>query len=110
MRTATEVGKRALSVSGDMTVFKFAYKLALVGLASVTEHAECILLGNISADDILFPGYEFHHLLLDFREIIGSNLMLAGSDIVIEPVFDCGTDTEFHPGIKLLKCLGKKMG
>ena len=36
--------------------------------------------------------------------------MFTRINVVIESVFDCRTDSEFHAGIKFLKSLGKQVG
>ena len=110
MRTTAEVGKRALSVCGNMAIFELTDKFALILLAAIAEHLESVGLRDIGANDLLLIASEFEHFSLDFGEILGCNLIFSRVDIVIEPGFDGGADTELHAGIQFLEGFSQKVG
>ena len=110
VRTATEIGKRSLRICGDMPVFKFADQLAFIDFVAVAKHLQRVGFRDVFAHDLLLALGKLEHFLLDLRKIFGRDLVLARIYIIIETVFDCRTDTEFHSGIKFLQRLGQKVG
>ena len=109
MRASAEVGKCALRVSGDMSILKFGDELTFVGLAAVAKHLQSIILRDVVAHDSLLAGYKFLHLLFNLWEVFGCDFVFARIDVIVETIFDCRTDAEFHTGVKLLECLSQKV-
>ncbi len=110
VRAAAEVGKRALRIGGDVAVLQLGDELALVFLATVAEELEGVGLRDVSAHDGLLLLGQLEHLLLDFGEVGRGELVVTRVDVVIETVFDSGTDAELHAGIQLLESFGKQVG
>ena len=110
MGTTAQIGKRTLGVSGDMSVLKLTDQFTLIDLASVAEHLEGILLGDVGATDLLLALGELEHFLLDLGKVLGCDLVFSRINIIIETCLYGRTDAEFHSGIKFLECFCEKMG
>ena len=88
-----------MGVGGDVAVLELGDELALVFLATVAEELEGVGFGDVSAYDWLLLAGEFEHFFLDFCKVGRCELVVARVDVVVETVFDGGTDAEFHAGI-----------
>ena len=103
VRAAAEVGVCALRVRGDMSVFELCNKFVFIGLPVVAEEFERVVLRYALAHEGFLAGNEFLHLLLDFREIAFADAdALRRHHVVVETVFNGGTDTELRAGPKFL--------
>ena len=109
MRTAAKVCERTLCICRDMSVFKFADEFALVFFASIAKEFECIFFGDIGTLDFFFALCEFQHFLFNFTKVRSCDLVFTRVNVVIEPVFNSRTDTEFHARIQFLERFGKEV-
>ena len=110
VRATAQVGEIALLIGGDVAVFQFADKFALQRLSAVAKEFECVGLADVAAHHVLFFGHEFGHLLLDFFKVGTGNGVFARVNVVVEAIFDGGTDTELNTRIKFLKRFGQQVG
>ena len=111
VRTAAEVGKRALRVCRDGTVLKVLVDvLALILLTVGLELLQGVSLRYIAAHHRLVLACQFLHLSLNLREVVlrDSNA-LRRHHVVEESVLDGRTETELNARIKLLQRLGKQV-
>ena len=103
MRSPAQVSKRTLRIGRDRTVFQLADKFCFIHFTSVTKHFQSISLRNILAFDFLFLRYQFKHLCFDSRKISFFDNGFARIHIIVEPVFNSRSDTEFDTWIQLLQ-------
>ena len=109
MRATAQVGKCALRIGGDSSVFKFADEFDLILFAAFAKHVEGIGFGNFFPYDGVFVTGQLEHLGLDGGEIGSGNGSFARVYIVVETIFNSRTDTEFDTGIELLQGLGQQV-
>ena len=110
VRAAAEVGKGALGICSDITVFEVGYEFAFIVFATLAKEFQSVGLADVSAYDILFFACELKHFLLDFGKIGICKFVVTGVDVVVETIFDCRADTELHTRVKFLQCLGEQVG
>ena len=111
VRSTAEVGEATLRVGGDVTVFEVGNEFVLVGLSAIAEEFECIRLGNGSALHSFFPLGDFDHFLFDLGEVFfADHDTLGGHHIIVESVFDGGTDTKLGAGPEFLNGFSHEVG
>ncbi len=110
VRTTTQVGERALCICGDVAVLKLGYKLALIFLATVTEHLQGIVLRDVCTHDRLFFLGQLNHLGFDSGEVGRCDGVAIGIDVVVEAILNGRTDTELYARIQFLKSFGEQVG
>ena len=110
MRAAAEVGEGAILVISNGAVLQLADQLALVGIALLGEVLQGIGLGDLDALEVLFVLGQFEHLLLDLGQVGVRDGRAAEVHVVVETIFDRGTDTELDAGIQGLERLRHQVG
>ena len=110
VRTTAEVGVSALSVFCDCAVFEFGDEFTLVVVALGLKIFERVSLCHFLADVGVVLTGDFHHLLLNRREVlVGDNLSSGQLHIVIETIFERGTDAKLGAGVQLFQRLSHKV-
>ena len=99
MRSTAQIGKRALSVSGYCAVLKFVYQLAFIYFSPVAKHCKGIGFRDVFAHNRIFHPCELKHLFLYLGKVCCGYCMLTRVYVIIESIFHCRANTEFHSGI-----------
>ncbi len=110
VRTAAEVGEGTALVEGDLSVFQTVDEFQFVLVALLLEIVESLGLGHLAAHELNLLGGQLLHLLLDFREIVGGDVIIHKVDVVVEAGLDMGTDTEFYARVQRLDGGGHQVG
>ena len=104
VRTAAEVGERAIGVERNCTVLQCLDQLHFVLVALLGECAQSLSLSYFGAYDSLLGASQLGHLLLDTWQVaLGDGH--GAINVVVETVLDCGTDTELNAGVECLQSL-----
>ena len=109
MRSAAQIGEVAVLIEGNLAVLEFIDQLNLVLVTFLRKIFEGISLGHMRAFESLLAVREFHHLLLDSREIRISKLSVTKVNVIIESVFNSRSDAELDTRIKGFECLCHKV-
>ena len=110
MRTAAEVGERALRISGDMAVLQFGDQFAFICLPLVAKSLEGIGLGDGLLHERFFLRTQFHHLVLNGGKAgVVDDHALGGHHVIVESVLDSRSYTELDTRIEFLQRLGHEV-
>ena len=109
VRTTAQVGKCALCICSNMSVFQFRNQLALISFASFTEHFKRIFFRNALTYQSFFSGSQFFHLFLNSRQVTFLNHSFTRIYIIIETVFNGRTDTKLDTRIKFLQSFSQQV-
>ena len=94
-----------------MAVFEFFNQFVLVGLAVFAEELERIGLGDVFADQCFLALHQFLHFLFDFGEVVfADGNSRGGHHVVVEAVFDGGSDAELGARPEFLHGFGHEVG
>ena len=99
MRATAEIREGSVCIVGDGAVGKFADEFALVLVALRLEMLHGVCLGDFDSLEILLAPGEFEHLLLHLGKVCVRDGAPAEVHVVVEPVFNCGADSELYARI-----------
>ncbi len=110
VRPAAQVGPFALFVDGDrLALGQVADQFGLIGFAERLEVGD----GLVAVPDLTLqrgaPVDDLGHLLLDLREVVGRERLVAG-EVVVEAVLDGRADRHLSAGEEFLHRLGQHVG
>ncbi|MPN49786.1 hypothetical protein SDC9_197408 [bioreactor metagenome] len=104
MWTAAQVGKTALGIGGNSTVFQFIDQFYLVIFVPSGEHTDCIGFRDTFTHNLFLGSDQLHHFVLDSRKIgLFDGHSFARIHIIVETVLNSRPNTEFYSGIKYLQ-------
>ena len=109
MRPAAQVGEMSVRIESDGPVLKFAYELALVLVAFLSECLHRFILGHFPADETLVLTCKLHHLVFHCLQVGLRNLSVSEIHVIVETVLDSRPYTELHSGIEGFERLRHKV-
>ena len=109
MWSSTEVSKTSLLIKANGSILKIFQKFQLILIPFFGKIIDCLLLGYILSEILIFFPGEFQHFRFYFLQLVGAKFTITEVNIIVKPGINSWTYAKFNSWEEGFQCFSHKV-